>query len=74
MKKKLRLTLPVDAVNQPIIYSIVTKYHLKPNILEANLISGQTGKVTLEIEGALVDVEKAILYLQEHDIIVETLE
>lgn len=73
MKKTLRLQIPPTLVNEPIIYKIVTLYKLIPNIVEANLDTDHLGEVIVELEGAPVDVERALLYLKELDIYVETI-
>ncbi|RME92645.1 MAG: hypothetical protein D6767_02725 [Candidatus Hydrogenedentota bacterium] len=74
MKRLLRLTIPSTVAKRPIIYEIVTKYNLKPNIIEADLAEDHTGKVILELDGQPIDLERGILYLKELDIEVESLE
>jgi len=71
VRKKVRLTIPAHIIDEPIIYIIVSKYNLKPNIIEASFEAESEGDVLLDLEGLAGDVEKALLYLKELDIRVE---
>ncbi|MCS6984284.1 MAG: NIL domain-containing protein [Leptospiraceae bacterium] len=74
MRKLLRLTIPPNLVNEPIIYKMITQYNLIPNILEARLDGDALGEVVIRLEGTPLDLERGILYLKELQIEVETLE
>ncbi len=71
MQKKIRLYIPPDKVREPIIFKMVTKYNLEPNVIEANIHQGSIGEVLLELNGTPVDIESGILFLRELDIKLE---
>lgn len=71
MKKVLRLIIPPTKVREPIIFQMVNRYQLRPNILDAEVHKGSIGEVLLEIEGTPIDIEKGVLYLRELDIKIE---
>ena len=71
MIKQVKLTIPPSQIDEPIIYQIVTRYNLKPNIIEASFEREKEGHILLALEGTPVDVEKGLLYLKELDISVE---
>ena len=68
----IRVTLdyPLEQVKEPIIYHLVTDFHLIPNIRRANIDSHTGGTLTLEIEGEHDDLEAGVAFLREKGITV----
>ncbi len=64
MTKYLKLVIPSDLVNEPIIYKMVSLYQMQTNIMEARLDAHSIGEVTLEIKGSPENMENSIEYLR----------
>lgn len=64
MTKFIKLVIPTDLVNEPIIYKMVSLYQMQTNIIEARLDATSIGEVTLEINGSQVNMESSIVYLR----------
>lgn len=73
MKTKYVLTFPHNAVQEPITYSLVENYHIKLNILRAQ-IDEKGGKMVLELMGASDAIKKGIEYLKSRGVIVQSIE
>lgn len=73
VKKKYYLNVPQKLVKEPLIYQLVKKYDIVPNIRQAS-ISDEIGIVALELEGEQAAVESATKYLQEMGVSVEPIE
>jgi len=63
--KKFKLKIPVNLINEPIIYKMVTQYDVVPNILVAHLDKESEGEVVIEIKGTPENVEKGMDYLRQ---------
>ncbi|HZO88548.1 MAG TPA: NIL domain-containing protein [Chthonomonadaceae bacterium] len=61
---RVQLDYPLERVTQPIIYHLVTDYHLIPNIRRANIDSHAGGMMVLQIEGTRADLEAGMDYLR----------
>ncbi|MEM2839528.1 MAG: 4Fe-4S binding protein [Thermoplasmata archaeon] len=73
MKTKYVLTFPHNAVQEPITYSLVETYHIKLNILRAQ-IDEKGGKMVLEMMGPGETIKKGIEYLKSKGVIVQSIE
>jgi len=73
MKTKYVLTFPHNAVQEPITYSLVETYHIKLNILRAQ-IDEKGGKMVLELMGPGETIKKGIEYLKSKGVIVQSIE
>lgn len=71
MKKSIELTIPAVLVHEPILYTMITHFSLVLNVREAQIGTDQSGRVLLDIEGSPIEIEKALLYLSEKDIVFE---
>ena len=69
MRKALELTIPAVLIHEPILYTMITQFSLVVNIREAQVGSDKNGKVLLDIEGSPAEMQKAMLYLAEKDIL-----
>jgi ferredoxin len=68
VKKKVVLTFPKNLVSQPIIYHLVRKYDLVTNILRAQVMPDEEGKMLLELEGTPANLEQGLRFLREQPI------
>ncbi len=73
VKKKYYLNVPQKLIKEPLIYQLVKKYDVVPNIRQAS-VSDEIGIVAVEIEGEPAAVDSATRYLQEMGVSVEPIE
>ena len=59
----VRLTFPPGPATEPVIYEIVTRFAVVPNIRRAS-IQDHTGWMVLDLGGDPAKVEEAIAYMQ----------
>jgi L-aspartate semialdehyde sulfurtransferase ferredoxin len=72
-KKRVVLTFPKNLVGKAIIYNLVKDYNLITNILRAEIMPDEEGKVVLELEGTKDDLENGIKFLKTQDVNLELL-
>ncbi len=68
--RRLELDFPARLVNQPILYELVKKFDLVPNVRRAS-VTQKFGYIQLELLGSEVAIEKGIRYLIKRGIRVE---
>lgn len=73
MKEKFYLTYPPALIKQPLIYLLIKKFDIIPNIRGAN-VSDEMGLLAMEIEGTQSDIDRAIAWLREQGVTVEPIE
>jgi ABC-type methionine transport system ATPase subunit len=73
MKEKFYLTYPPALIKEPLIYLLIKKFDIIPNIRGAN-VSDEMGLLAIEIEGAQDDIDRAIAWLREQGVTVEPIE
>ena len=73
MKEKFYLTYPPALIKEPLIYLLIKKFDIIPNIRGAN-VSDEMGLLAMEIEGAQNDIDRAITWLREQGVTVEPIE
>ncbi len=73
MKEKFYLTYPPALIKEPLIYLLIKKFDIIPNIRGAN-VSDEMGLLAMEIEGAQDDIDRAIAWLREQGVTVEPIE
>jgi ABC-type methionine transport system ATPase subunit len=61
---RVQLDYPLEHVKEPIIYHLVTDYHLIPNIRRANIDVHAGGMMVLQIEGTREDLEAGLEFLR----------
>jgi ABC-type methionine transport system ATPase subunit len=61
---RVQLDYPLEHVKEPIIYHLVTDYHLIPNIRRANIDAHTGGMLVLEIEGTREDLDTGLEFLR----------
>jgi ABC-type methionine transport system ATPase subunit len=73
MKEKFYLTYPPALIKQPLIYLLIKKFEVIPNIRGAN-ISDEMGLLAIEIEGTQSEIDRALAWLREQGVTVEPIE
>jgi L-aspartate semialdehyde sulfurtransferase ferredoxin len=61
---RLFVSFPEQLVDRPMIYEIIKKFDVVPNIRRAN-VEAHSGWVILEIAGELPQLDAAIAYLDD---------
>ena len=74
MKSRVILTFSASLVNEPVTYNLVKQFDLQINILKANISSGETGTLLLELSGEEKQMELARNYLSKTGVEVEAVE
>ncbi len=62
---RVQLDYPLQQVTAPIIYELVIRFHLIPNIRRAQIDSHVGGMIVLEIEGESENLEAGQQYLRQ---------
>jgi ABC-type methionine transport system ATPase subunit len=73
VKEKFYLTYPPALIKEPLIYLLIKKFDIIPNIRGAN-VSDEMGLLAMEIEGTRDDIDRAITWLREQGVTVEPIE
>ena len=66
-KKMVHLVFPQKLIREPVIYTMAKKYNVIPSIRRAK-VTETVGEVTLELDGAKENLEKAQEYLEQQGI------
>jgi len=69
----VRLTVPGDTVNDPVIYRLGQDYKVVTNIRRAD-VGNDTGWVELDLDGDAAEVDRALEYCRSRGIGVDKLE
>ena len=70
---RLFVSFPEDLVDRPMIYEVVKRFDVVPNIRRAN-VEQHSGWVILELTGAQQQLDGSIAYLEEVGCTVNTME
>jgi ABC-type methionine transport system ATPase subunit len=73
VKKKVFLTFPQRLIKEPIIYNLGKSFPVVTNIRGAS-VTDEIALVALLLEGEEDDVDRAMKFLQDHGVRVESLE
>jgi L-aspartate semialdehyde sulfurtransferase ferredoxin len=73
MKERFYLTYPPPLIKEPIIYLLIKKFDVIPNIRGAN-VSDEMGLLALEMEGTQQEIDRAVAWLRDQGITVEPIE
>lgn len=71
--KRLWLTYPKKAIQQPVIYELGRKFQVITNIRQAS-VTEEVGIVSLELVGERAEIKKAIKWMESLGIKVEPVE
>lgn len=64
LSRPLELDFPARLVGKPVLYELVKRFDLVPNIKRAN-ITQEFGYIQLELKGRVRDMEAAMAYLKK---------
>jgi ABC-type methionine transport system ATPase subunit len=70
---RLFVSFPEDLVDRPIVYEIIKRFDVMPNIRRAN-VESHSGWLIVELTGDRAAVDGAIAYLEEIGCTVNTME
>ncbi len=71
--KRLWLTYPKKAIQQPVIYELGRKFKVVTNVRQAS-VTEEVGIVSLELKGGRSEIKKAIKWLEGLGVKVEPVE
>ena len=61
---RLFVSFPEELVDRPLVYEIIKKFDVVPNIRRAN-VEGHSGWLILEVNGEQSQLDAAITYFEE---------
>ena len=73
MKRKLFCTIPQKLIKQPLLFTLVNRFKVVPNIRGAS-VTATIAILSLELEGEDANVEEAVMYLVDEGVQVEHLD
>jgi hypothetical protein len=73
MKEKFYLTYTPALVKEPLVYLLVKKFDLIPNIRGAN-VSEEMGLLAVELEGPRETIDSAVVWMRSQGVTVEPIE
>ena len=73
VNKKVILRFSPELVEQPIVYQLVKEFDLIPNIIRAQISPENKGFLLLSLSGAEADYRRALLYLEQQGLQVQSL-
>jgi ABC-type methionine transport system ATPase subunit len=73
VSRPLELDFPAHLVDKPILYELVKRFDLVPNIKRAN-ITQEFGYIQLELKGKAAAMESALAYLKKVGVSVAPIE
>ncbi len=73
MKNRVKLTFPQHLIKEPVIFTMVKKYDIMPNIRRAR-VTETVGEMVLELEGSEENLKNGIEFLKQQGVVVELVE
>lgn len=67
-KRRFVIKFTEDKFRKPLTYHLIKEYDLKVNILRATITEGQEGRLLVEIEAELNNIQKGINYLKSEGV------
>jgi ferredoxin len=71
--KRLVLIFPPHLIEEPVTYRLIKRYDVKVNILRANIVPRDYGRLVVELDGTKEAIEEATAYLTEVGVTVQPL-
>lgn len=68
MKKRVTLTFPKRAVQMPITYRLAKDFNVAANIIRAQVAPNQIGKLVVELQGDIDEVDAALEWMRSQNI------
>jgi L-aspartate semialdehyde sulfurtransferase ferredoxin len=73
IRERYYLTYPRELIREPLLYHLVKKFDLMFNIRGAS-VSEEMGLVAVEFEGGADQIERALAWLRQSGVTVETID
>ena len=67
-KRRLVLNFPAERIDEPITYILIREYDIIINILNADITHGKEGNLLVEMSGAKLNLDEALLYLDSRHV------
>lgn len=67
MKKRVTITFPRTAIQIPITYRLAKDYNVAANIIRAQVAPNQMGKLVVELQGDIDQIDAAIEWMRMRD-------
>ncbi|HHP7229845.1 MAG TPA: NIL domain-containing protein [Xenococcaceae cyanobacterium] len=68
MKKRLTLTFPKNTVHLPLTYRLAKDFNIAANIIRAQVAPNQVGKLLVQLQGDIDEIDAAIEWMRSLDI------
>jgi ferredoxin len=68
MKKRVTITFPKTAVQFPLTYRLAKDFNVAANIIRAQVAPNQMGKLVVELQGDIDQIDAAIEWMRIRDI------
>lgn len=64
MKKRVTITVPRTAINIPLTYRLAKDFNIATNIIRAQVAPNQIGKLVVELQGDIDQIDAAIEWMR----------
>ncbi len=64
MKKRITLTFPKNTVHLPIAYRLAKDFNIAANIIRAQVAPNQVGKLVVQLQGDIDEIDAAIEWMR----------
>ena len=68
MKKRVTITFPKTAIQIPLTYRLAKDFNVAANIIRAQVAPNQMGKLVVELQGDIDQIDAAIEWMRIRDI------
>lgn len=68
MKKRVTLTFPKRAVQMPVTYRLAKDFNVAANIIRAQVAPNQVGKLVVELQGDIDEIDAAIEWMRSRHV------
>lgn len=72
-RRKIFCTFPQQLIKEPLLYNLGKNFQVIPNIRGAS-VTDDIALIALELEGELSEIDKAVSFLKEKGVKVESIE
>lgn len=68
MKKRVTITVPRTAIQIPLTYRLAKEFNIATNIIRAQVAPNQIGKLVVELQGDIDQIDAAIEWMRMGDL------
>ncbi|MFP4007710.1 MAG: NIL domain-containing protein [Spirulinaceae cyanobacterium] len=68
MKKRVTLTFPQRTIQMPVTYRLAKDFNVASNIIRAQVAPNQVGKLVVELQGDIDEIDAAIEWMRSQHI------